>query len=337
MRDTCGNFKKNLTMKIEYSGNDISDKIRIKKDANHSCYTIDILLDEPWQLYAGQSVSGIDVTNPILSGVERGNYKIDIKDNKRLYFLLSCALGQGIFTESHITLEGGYNMHDQGGIRNKEGRYIKWGKIFRSDDLYKLTSADLEFLTNLNIRTVVDFRAPEEIAQAPDKLPTATKSVVLSLKPGNLTTTSMEDMVKFTKEKTEDYMYDVYRFLVSEAGSVQYKAFFKLVQEPSDVPLAYHCSAGKDRTGMAAALFQLALDVPEEAVYKDYMKSNVYLVNKYQKYISQYPQLESMFIVKEEFLKVGLDEIKKNYQSISNYLTKVLDVDIVHLKKMYLS
>lgn len=323
-------------MQIQYSGKDLSEYIDIKKDKSHNYYNISISLNEPWMLYAGDSVADINTDKAIQSADRPLQFKLNIKNNRRQYFFLKCASGQGIFSETHINLEGGYNMRDQGGIRNKEGKYLQWGKIFRSDDLFNLTTSDLQFIDNLNIQTIVDFRSTEEIEQAPDLLPNLAKSTVLSLKFGDLSAASIDDIVKLNKDEVEDFMYSIYRFLSSDVAIEQYKTFFNLVQESTDIPLLYHCSAGKDRTGMATALFLAALDVSEEAIYKDYLISNFYLANKYQKPLSVYPHLESMFIVKEDFLRAGFHEIEKKYQSLPNYLSNILKVDTNHLKEMYL-
>ena len=132
-------------------------------------------------------------------------------------------------------------------------------------------------------------------------------------------------------------MKDMNILLVTDSACIhQYKEFFKLLQNGDDIPLMFHCSAGKDRTGMGAALVLSALGVDEQTILKDYLLSNTYLANKYAGLKSQYPTISSLFEVKPEFLQAGLDKIKKDHGSVENYLTKVLGVDIQKMREMYL-
>ena len=87
---------------------------------------------------------------------------------------------------------------------------------------------------------------------------------------------------------------------------------------------------------MAAALFLFSLGVDENTIFENYLESNTYLTDKYSKYIADRPNLKPLFEVKVEFLKAGIDQIKKDHESIENYLTKVLKIDIEKMKQIYL-
>jgi len=99
----------------------------------------------------------------------------------------------------------------------------------------------------------------------------------------------------------------------------------------------FHCTAGKDRTGMGAALFLAALGVDEETIYSNYLESNKNLEGKYAKMLEEHPEAEKMFGVQRSYLETGLSYVKETYGSIENYLTEVLAVDIDKLKELYLS
>lgn len=332
---SCNNSNKMIN-KAEYSGIDISNEASITRNKDTKAATLDIKIDGKWSLYSGNSVDNIDFTKPLLEGEGSGSYPLQVNDTARSYFQLVTTKGNAILAEEHLPMAGGYNFRDLGGIKNRDGKYVQWGKILRSDDLNKLTEADLKYLSSIPLISIVDFRSPDEVNQAPDKVPATVKEDYhLAITPGNLGDLAMSG--KATAEQLESAMQDVNILLVSDSLAIdQYRKMFELLQNSSDVPLMFHCSAGKDRTGMGAALILSALNVDESIIFNNYLESNVYLADKYAGYIAQKPDLKPLFEVKAEYLKAGLDQIKKDHGSIENYLTKVLGVDLDKMKEMYL-
>jgi protein-tyrosine phosphatase len=127
------------------------------------------------------------------------------------------------------------------------------------------------------------------------------------------------------------------RLLVSDPACVRaFRIFFAIVQNNLSAPLIFHCSAGKDRTGMAAALVLYSLGVDEQTIMEDYLSSKIYLSDKYDAFIAKYPRAESIFTVKKMFLQAGINQIKRDHGSVMDYLTKVLKVDIVKMRRLYL-
>lgn len=333
---SCGN-KTTLT-KAEYTGEDISNNVSIIRDKTTKSAFLQIYTQGQWTVYAGSSVENIDFEQPIAKGIDSGTFPLDVSDSLRSYFQIVTEKGNAIVADKHLPMTGGYNFRDLGGYRTSEGKYVKWGKVFRSDDLHSLTPEDLQYLSAIPLVSIVDFRAEEEINAQPDINPSSVKeNYKFSISPGNLMEAVRTDMSKLTTEAVDTLMMGMNELLVSDPSSIeQYKEYFKLLQNDSNVPLMFHCSAGKDRTGMGAALFLSALGVDEQTIIKDYLLSNVYLANKYAKYKTDNPNLSGLFEVKPEFLQAGLDKIKKDYGSIENYLVKVLDVDIQNLRGTYL-
>ncbi len=87
---------------------------------------------------------------------------------------------------------------------------------------------------------------------------------------------------------------------------------------------------------MGAALFLYSLGVDEETIFNDYLSSNAYLGDKYAQYTMQYPSLKPLLEVQKEYLKAGIDEIKRNHGPVEQYLENVLNVDIGKMKEIYL-
>ena len=235
-----------------------------------------------------------------------------------------------------LPLEGGFNFRDMGGYKVFSGKSVKWGKIFRSDEMSNLTPSDLEYLNNIPLHTVVDFRSKNEINESPDIIPVSViNNYELTINPGNHS--NISDVSKFSSEDGEEFMKDIYRSLVSDSAIInRYKMFFALLQDESKLPLLFHCTAGKDRTGMGAALFLASLGVDEKVIFEDYMLSNQLLEDKYHVITDSMPQLKALLEVRLRYLRTGFDQIKKEHGSIENYLQNVLEVNMELMKGLYL-
>lgn len=333
---SCGNKE----TKAEYSGKDISNDVNIiraktTKNASVQVYT----KGGVWKLYAGTSIESIDLTEPITGGKDSGTFPINVPDNVRSYFQIETEEGKAILSDRHLPMSGGYNFRDLGGYRTTDGRYVKWGgKIFRSDDLHNLTDEDLNYLSSIPLVSIVDFRSDDEREAAPDKNPESVKeNYKYAISPGNLMGAIKADLQNITEMKADTLMMGMNELLVSDPACIdQYRKFFELLQDDKNVPLMFHCSAGKDRTGMGAALILFSLGVDEQTIINDYLLSNKYLANKYAAYKAAYPALSSLFEVKPQFLQAGIDKIRKDHGSVDNYLTKVLNVDITKMRDKYL-
>ena len=132
-------------------------------------------------------------------------------------------------------------------------------------------------------------------------------------------------------------MEQIYLRLVSDKEYVKrYREFFALLQSEENTPLVFHCSAGKDRTGIAAALVLTALGVDMRTVMTGYLASNGYLESKYSEYIRQMPNLGALFGVKAGFLDAAFNRIRKDYGSADEFLRGELKVDIPRFRELYL-
>ena len=148
-----------------------------------------------------------------------------------------------------LPIEGAYNIRDLGGYPTSDHKHVKWKTFIRSGDLDKLTESDLDYLTSLHIRTDIDFRSMQEKKAAADKIPsTVTQYIPLSIEAGDMT-----DMTHFNLNNIPGILEQAYVYIIQNAQDT-YREFFRIVSEERNTPLLFHCSAGKDRTGIAAAL-----------------------------------------------------------------------------------
>jgi protein-tyrosine phosphatase len=173
-----------------------------------------------------------------------------------------------------LPLQGGRNFRDLGGYRTADGHSVKWGLLFRSGAMSGLTASDYAYLGKLGIGVVCDFRDTRERKAEPSAWPAAGAPRILSddymldyamlLPRGAMNT--------WTAEAARASLAASYpRMLVQFNG--QYRRMFAELLA-GHAPLAFNCSAGKDRTGIAAALLLTALGVPRETVIDDYLLTN---------------------------------------------------------------
>lgn len=177
--------------------------------------------------------------------------------------------------ERLLPLQGGQNFRDLGGYRTRTGRTVRWGLLYRSGAMNGLTEADFAYLAKLGIRTVCDFRSTEERTAAPVRWPGGKTPKVFAddykLDMGGL---DFRAARSWSAEQARSMMASSYPGTLEKFNG-QYRRMFQQLLA-GNVPLAFNCSAGKDRTGVAAALILTALDVPRETVIEDYLLSNRY-------------------------------------------------------------
>ena len=173
-----------------------------------------------------------------------------------------------------LPLQGGRNFRDLGGYRTADGRTVKWGLLYRSGQMHDLTPADYVTLQKLGIRTVCDFRDTRERTTEPTLWPAGQTPKVLS-DDYALDMSAMKipgDPASWTHEQVVTAMSATYPKLLDQFNGQYRRMFAGLLA--GDVPLAFHCTAGKDRTGVAAALLLTALGVPRATIVDDYLLSN---------------------------------------------------------------
>lgn len=289
-----------------------------------------------WELFAGNSIESLSTHKPILEGVGEGVYPLNVNTSRRLFFKFRSDGHDIIIAERQLPMAGCYNFRDLGGYKAKGGKHVKWGKLFRADDISGLTEEDLVYLSSIPIISAVDFRAPSEAKRSPDKLPkTARFSYPIAITPGNLSNEGIQ--ANLLQSNINLYMKQMNRLLVSDPACVRaFRIFFAIVQNNLSAPIVFHCSAGKDRTGMAAALILYSLGVDEKTIMEDYLLSNACLTDKYEAIITKYPRSEPMFTAKRMFLQAGINQIKRDHGSVINFLTDILKVNIAKMRKLYL-
>jgi protein-tyrosine phosphatase len=226
-----------------------------------------------------------------------------------------------------VSLKTVRNFRDLGGYTTSNGEVIRSGLVFRSGDLSRLEREDASTLAALGLRTIIDLRYPDDSAKAPDRLdglsanwlqadltPQAFYELGASIASGHL-----------SEADSLAYMRSITTAIVLERLE-EIQAIFHSFMQPNAFPLLMHCSTGKDRTGVVAALLLLALGVPEETVYADYMLSNDYLALMREEQIKK-PGREHtgpVWEVRRDYLEGALAAVCDSYGSIDSYLEKAI-------------
>lgn len=226
-----------------------------------------------------------------------------------------------------LPMAGATNFRDLGGYAGQDGRVVKWRRIFRSDHLAGLTATDQALLAELGVSRAIDFRGKAEGAAHAYAIPgVAYHPLVIEPTVVQRALELQATGRTLTAQDAVGLMQQTYRGFVHE-NAPRFAELFRLLLA-SDAPTVFHCTAGKDRTGFAAALILLALGVPRDTVMQDYLLTN----NLYRRppgMGSHAPEevLAVLWRVQEEFLDAALHMVDQDYGGVQTYLVEVLGVD----------
>jgi len=283
-------------------------------------------------IYVSDNPGKFNKQSPVLqANIDQGVTTFITNDNiTRKYFKL-------VFNEKYsqivgarsVALDSVQNLRDMGGYFNRQNKMIRWGKVYRSGDISNLSFLDSLRLSKLDLKTVIDLRSPEEMAESPLAMSNA-NVIRIPLSGGN-----MADILphlqsgRIRKGDAVVYMQDIYlQFLNNntEALSEALKVFL----DKDNYPILFSCSLGKDGTGVLATLLLSALSIPEEVILQDYMVSNEYIIpGKYAPFahdLSSDAQeaITVLLSANRSFINPLFQKIKKEYGTTENFLEEAL-------------
>jgi protein-tyrosine phosphatase len=233
--------------------------------------------------------------------------------------------------QRNLGLLGPCNFRDLGGYRSAGGARVRWGQVFRSDTL-ALADEDLEVFAALGIRAVYDLRSDRERETSPNRLPEGANVVELvalisqDSSPPSLETLQMDG---------ETFLAGIYLHML-ERSAVGFGRILSGLADGSRLPAVFHCAAGKDRTGMVAALLLSVLGVDEGEILDDYELTSRY--RRPERIAATKARLEGEYSVPAEVvagilrtprwaMESTLTEIRRRYGSVEGYLTGPAEVD----------
>ncbi len=316
-----------------------------------------------WQSNADVTIHAVAAANPdqetqIAQNSVEDSMSWTAPTHDRYRFLITDAEGDVTEVRTRVLpLEGGRNFRELGGYKTQDGHTVKWGKLYRSGALHNLTKQDYDELSHLNIQTIVDFRTSDERAtevtnwQAGD-MNHLTWDYKMEYDKGAFA--KMFSQQEPTAESMEAVMAGMYPGLVDQQ-KIHYIAMFDALAD-SGAPLLFHCTAGKDRTGIAAALILTALGVDRDTIVNDYTltekvlkprdlmppsgKANVKADPMMQRLAKlPEPALAALMGARPSYIEAAFNEMENQSGSVMNYIRdelQVSDADLAALKTQYL-
>jgi protein tyrosine/serine phosphatase len=214
-----------------------------------------------------------------------------------------------------------YNFRDLGGYRTADGTPVAWCRLYRSDDLGRLRDEDFEQFAALGIRTVVDLRRPNEVAEL-GRIPELDGVTYHHVHLDHPLWPSQQ--FADTAERTT-YVIERYQEMSVAAGAGIGTAL-RLIADPSTAPLVFHCIAGKDRTGIVSALTLSLLGVDDETIADDYALSEDAEPAAWAYYRRLKPDLvrpAHITISPREAMLAFLTALRSEYGSIEAYASTI--------------
>lgn len=244
------------------------------------------------------------------------------------------------------------NLRDLGGIALGPGRQVRAGAVLRSGQLHGLDAAHDATLAALGIRTVVDLRTADERSSAPDRLPPGARLFVADVlgddpgvAPARLRAL-LGDPVEAERllggGKAEELFAQTYRQMVlSPRAGAAYRAFLETAADDAARPVLFHCTAGKDRTGWAAAVLLLVLGASRDTVRTEFLAVNPVVRVAFRPYVQGYldaggdPEIASAIIeVRTRYLDTALDAMDERWGGLDGYLRNGLRVPDAALRRL---
>ncbi len=252
-----------------------------------------------------------------------------------------------------LKISKGYNFRDIGGYTAERGKKVRWGKIFRASSMSNLSKKDVNYLENKKIDRIIDFRTTTEVYNEPDKKLNSSIDINIPAMSVDQTNSRIKyrQLNQTYEKKSYGYfkMLDNYKHLIEDGISNKaYYNFFKtLVNEKNS--LIFHCTAGKDRTGIASMLLMGLLGINYTEIKHDYLLSNRLSLNIMETRLrfmktqgaskSELENIKAMWTVNIDYLNKALDTIKGLSGNLKKYLKDYIQLkeeDINILKEKYL-
>lgn len=263
-------------------------------------------------------------------------------------------------TSKRLSFEKLHNIRDLGGMSAADGRIIVSGRLIRCGNLSELSDSDRAAFSALT-DTVIDFRTDGERSEKPDiELPGIRYHhipIMDSLTAG-ITREKAADQNIFARlgsdpAKARQYMCDMYHaFAESDFAAAQYARFIRLLTQPREKAVVWHCTAGKDRAGIGAAIIEELLGVDRDDVIADYLMTNECLREDFA-FLTEFVKAQAgpgsrtteealryLFGAERDYIEEYYDTIDSKYGSFDVFIRdglKLTAEDIMELQRLYLT
>lgn len=236
------------------------------------------------------------------------------------------------------------NLRDAGGWPTADGRRVRTGVLYRSTALDRLDDADAAAVAGLGIRCIVDFRTSLERNNQPNRALEGVRSLVEDVLADSRVATPAQMQAFFRDPanalsflesgRGDELMRAAYReFITLPSARRGLGSFFRLLLDEAELPVLYHCTTGKDRTGWATAALLTVLGVAEEDVYREYLLTNEQLLpaleplfRRFEAHGAPRELLVPVLGVDRSYLDVAFETVHAEFGSVERYLAEGLGV-----------
>jgi len=273
--------------------------------------------DEDWQAAAFEEMNPHEAV-------------IHVSLESRPYFKLIFADGTALkVAERILTFQGVANVRDIGGYRTMDGRYVRWGRYYRTGALGDATPDDLIYLEQMRVKCICDLRSDEEVADKPNRLPPDIQQIHDPVQ-AQIHRADRYRLLFMKRPHLEELVVQLYTEIIIEQNADVIGRILRQAAEAEHLPVIIHCTAGKDRTGIVTALLLLVLGVPLDVVAADYSLSNYDYDNFYafaerstrsMAFLGFTPDdVQPLLLANAQTMVRTVDYINQRYGSVESYL-----------------
>jgi len=213
-----------------------------------------------------------------------------------------------------LPIRNAYNIRDLGGYSTENGSATKWRTFLRADDLAKLDAADMQVLLDYGVSTIIDLRSGEECAAAPNPFDGHSDVKYHNIPLMDNVITGMSEEVL---NSAEGFIANFYIGVVDSASGA-IGAVFNAMADAADGAVLFHCAAGKDRTGIIAALLLGLAGVQDADIIANYEVTYTYI--RQNPSFSEHGYHSDLLLSQREYIENTLHHIEREYIGISEYL-----------------
>jgi len=223
------------------------------------------------------------------------------------------------------------NLRDMGGYPTADGRRVRWGRVYRSGTLNELSTEDAAALAGLGLTAICDLRSVEEVTESPEDA--ARFNATYHHLPVQASRDSLRQLqaMLFRPEKLSDIMRASYNDVMLETNAELIGGLLRQMTLPDNLPILFHCTAGKDRTGVLAAVLLATLGVPDDVIAADYALSNLFY-HRFRVYVGAILKkvrwlgislnaLHPLMIADGSMMSEMLVKLREKYGTVDAYLT----------------
>ena len=275
---------------------------------------------------AGPTPESVDHQHQITVGLEQTRCRLPAAGPERRFVSVSPHGGGPavVAADRRVAFEGISNFRDLGGYRTLGGGTVKWGRVFRADALHGMSDRDLGLYERLGLRTVFDLRADAERTERPNPVPSRALAILGQVEEEGGAPAALPSAEAVDGER---FLYELYAGLIRHSAA-QIGELFTALADDGSLPAVFHCHAGKDRTGLVAALLLDALGVDRELTLDDYE-----LTARYRRRTDQEPTFQKLIdyglppetaagvLTSPRWaMRQALEDVDQNYGGVEEYL-----------------